>query len=117
MSARPWYACSGDPCTCRKPNRNELAEFVLARIAADEMVASAVLEADPKCGNDVFTSLSEPTGTVEMSPNRMLAECESKRLVVEHVRFFGGEAMADTVLRYLSVPYAGHPDHRSEWLP
>lgn len=69
-----------------------LVEFILDRLAEDEAVALAVHpEGEPKSGAPVFTSLSEPTGTVEMSSARVLAQCVAIRLVAAlHSERMGG---------------------------
>ena len=115
-----------------------LVEFLLARIAEDEAVARAVPEVEPKSSHSIFTSLHEPTGTVEISPARVLAECEAKRRIVERAsvecvctdhgadRVEGcGQCLAcqavttadGYVLADLALPHADHPDYRDEWRP
>ena len=91
---------------------NELAKFLLARIAEDEGTGFA--------------------------PARDLAECEAKRRIVERsldeaslYRYVfetirphddddytsGALWGLDYALRALAVPYASHPDYREEWKP
>ena len=116
---------------------SDLTEFLLARIAEDEAAAKSVQEVEPKSAAAVFTSLAAPTGTVEMSPARVLAECEAKRRIVElhgddgtyRPIVVGGEdyyvcrtcraaALGGCeTLRSLALPYADHPDYRDEWRP
>ena len=110
-----------------------LAEFLLARIAEDEAVAKSVHEVEPKSAAAVFTSLAAPTGTVEMSPARVLAECEAKRRIVELHSNAGADwnlaycatcedrfrhdaaAWPCPTLRALALPFADHPDFQEDW--
>lgn len=114
-----------------------LAEFLLARIAEMEDVARAVQEAEPKSAAPVFTSLHAPTGTVEMSPARVLADCEAHRRIVElhypvpasDIDWTDCGTCPSSVsggwpcptLRALALPFADHPDYhpdyRPEWRP
>lgn len=99
----------------------ELVEFLLARIAEYEVVAQSVQEVTEKLSSDVFTSIGHQTGTVEMSPRLVLAECEAKRRVIQ-----GDPCAACLVegtfcdqywlaLTALAHPYQDHPDFRPEW--
>ena len=68
----------------------------------------------------MFTSLSAPTGTVEMAPRRVLAECEAKRrLVRELVDYMEGDYAPwnERFLKLLALLFADHPDYRQEWKP
>ena len=50
-------------------------------------------------------------------PARVLAECEAKRRIVGHfVNEWEPDPIND-VLRFLTLPYADHPDYRGEWRP
>ncbi len=97
---------------------DELATFILARISEDERVAmtmhtrlrqARVLDPDVE---EYF---------VVWHPKRVLAECESKRLIVElqrsDLRDDPEDWEADEVLRLLALPYADHPHYRPEWRP
>lgn len=99
-----------------------LTVFLLARIAEDEAVARAVPEVEPKSSHSIFTSLHEPTGTVEISPARVLAECEAKRRIVEDTLDFQRQARATRLpfrfasnvvgpIARLASAYADHPDY------
>jgi Family of unknown function (DUF6221) len=107
-----------------------LTNFLLSRIAEDEAVARA---AEVSEGNVVEIFDSGP-GTVgdhygQHGPSRVLADCDAKRRIVEHVQGVGGDAgdpagvepeslpMATHVLRLLALPFADHPDYREEWRP
>lgn len=67
-----------------------LTDFLLARIAEDEAVARSSPDVERKSDAAVFTSLREPTGTVEFDPARVLAECEAKRRIVEEHPIYQG---------------------------
>jgi hypothetical protein len=98
-----------------------LTEFLLARIAEDEVAARepqwlALEYGVDSAGRAAFSS-------------RVLAECEAKRRIVEELspavdydrdRFIVQstlEAAATASLRFLALPYADHPDYREEWKP
>lgn len=112
-----------------------LTEFLLARIAEDEAVArSAVL---PQQAFEpllpwklVAGSASNIEGAVFAEPSRMLAECEAKRRIVQEVESLREQRVAtpgssslilnyslDRVLRFIALPYVGHPDYDEEWRP
>lgn len=86
---------------------SDLVDFLLARIAEDE--------ADVRDGRVGIISLTLAA--------RVLAECDSKRRIVEHAaqvhRF--GDAVArqivDNVLSLLALPYVAHPDYDEDWRP
>lgn len=93
-----------------------ITEFLLARIAEDEAEAA-------KAGS--FTPWDRPFerddyGHLLVQPDRVLAECEAKRRIVD--RYSGcddcgaGDDPCDA-LRFLALPYADHPDYRKEWRP
>jgi hypothetical protein len=112
------------------PQTATLSDFLLACIAEDEAVARAVPDdTDPKSAASVFSSLSEPTGTVEMQPAHVLATCAAHRRIVERCgpyldpfsltteRACTAEAeLADDTLRTLATAYADRPGFREEWL-
>ena len=87
-----------------------LSEFLLARIAEDEMQARKhLLDAD-RHGWGSY-------------PARVLAECDAKRRIVEladrddNWRYGMHSEAIGEVLRLLALPYADHPDYREEWRP
>jgi hypothetical protein len=120
-----------------------ITEFLLARIAEDEALArdAASEGSPPRTGWQLWTNkLSTtpggerlgPRGTVEAHPNRVLAECEVKRWIVElhvcdpergaiwdpacTVDGYGAAVPDDCpTLRFLASVYADHPDYREEW--
>jgi hypothetical protein len=93
----------------------QIPEFLLARIAEDEAEARRwIARRKPWAGEsfDVFHA-----GTEE----RVLAECEVKRRLVEQIsrvrEWVGSYAVRDFVLQTLATIYADHPDYREEWKP
>lgn len=105
-----------------------LAEFLLARVADDEAVAHALVDAQDR-RIDCWTP--EATDFVErFDPSRVLAECEAKKKIIEaHVDLVKRDAEAGhtalleqvwwstATLELLALPYADHPDYREEWKP
>jgi hypothetical protein len=101
-----------------------LAEFLLARIAEDEKDAEFELKL---LGDDPNKYDSDYPGHLigEEPFERMLAECEAKRRVVEKcVRAAGPPEeypqsrradFARAILLTVAQPYARHPDFREEW--
>ncbi len=83
-----------------------LAQFLLARIAEDEMVAKEV----PGPPDETGLSWWGKYGHLSVSPDRVLTECEAKRRIITNWGFPGA-------LRALALPYADHPDYREEWRP
>lgn len=110
-----------------------LVEFLLARIAEDEVVAAELgelwhlvadadrrrLDAGVREGmSSVFgVAHGAPAGS---APARLVAELDAKRRIVEYC---SGQLSADespgmddlTVLLLLALPYANHPECRPEW--
>jgi hypothetical protein len=103
-----------------------LTAFLLERIAHDEAAARKLAETDRR----PVLSLAETIN----HPERLLAECEAKRRIVEgrsgvpHPED-GCDGSCDgpndhwakvdewEILTYLAAVYAGHPDYREEWKP
>jgi hypothetical protein len=107
-----------------------LVEFLLARIAEDEDRAKYETPHWADC--DHFRYFSEGgLPCTCMLGNRLLAECEAKRRIID----LHGDAMARDpfdpdvcaycndaphpclTLRLLTLPYADHPDYQQEWRP
>ncbi|MCW2950823.1 MAG: hypothetical protein JWN41_1836 [Thermoleophilia bacterium] len=101
-----------------------LTEFLLARIAEDESQARMRIQS----GEPKYAPV--PWGCP--SANRVLAECEAKRQIVDEHADYGSygktcqtcsESDIDNkpwpcpTLRALALPYADHPDCRDEWKP
>ncbi len=96
----------------------EIAEFLLARIAEDE---TSVVDGDCRCED------GQPQRPD--CPDRILAECDAKRRIVRDYEIardaeYGdiAAAIADErtygrFLRLFALPYADHPDYREEWRP
>jgi hypothetical protein len=110
-----------------------LDEFLLARIAEDERLATA---ADPA----PVTVTPQPNGHPSpFEPARVRAECTAKRRIVlacrelrPDTRILGARPkglgdfplaphdqhqLAAVTLALLALPYAGHRDYRAEWRP
>lgn len=91
-----------------------LTEFLLARIAEDEAQANR-----SKADLAMNPNLRIPAEWVSGVADRVLAECEAKRRIVEHcepdplTKSPGDEY----VLRLLALPYADRPGYREEWRP
>lgn len=99
-----------------------LTEFLLVRIAEDEAEARHYLDDLAACPPSAYDMAQ--VGWIEAgSPDRVLAECEAKRRIVE--TFEGDDADlyddswkgADMCARILATVYADHPDYREEWRP
>jgi hypothetical protein len=110
-----------------------LDEFLLARIAEDERLATA---ADPGVG----PATRQPDGHPSpFDPGRVHAECAAKRHIVLACRELRPDTnilgarqqgmgdyppaphdqhqLAAVTLALLALPYAGHHDYRAEWRP
>ena len=98
-----------------------LTEFLLARIVEEEQAANDVL------------AWPESTGVLKAPSQRRLAECESKRRIVEIHQSYGdygnwcqtcdlddppvGEGWPCKTLRLLALPDADHPEYDQAWRP
>jgi hypothetical protein len=115
-----------------------LAEFLLARIAEDEVGPRKWLERQRERTNALMAAGEpvplnyRPADDIAVDawvlvPRRVLAECDAKRRIVE---LHDGEAVHgcpvapdETVwtegpcptLRTLALPYANHPDYQPGW--
>jgi Family of unknown function (DUF6221) len=125
---------------------DDLADFLLARIAEDEAMARHAALRDPAwsiaepspalwgddprdsvvlAGGKPIASCNPEYGgglvaehIAHWDPERVIAECEAKRRVVEQfslTRTMTGTAAVTPLLRLLGLPYADHPDYREEW--
>lgn len=122
-----------------------LSEFVLARIAEDEEAARWPIELRERWGDDPVdheygwawhTSHRETGGRGSQflagapSPDRVLAECEAKRRIVEDFQILHRDYQethtpslearrfqALVAVGRLASVYADHPDYREEWRP
>lgn len=133
----------------------DLSEFLLARFAEDESEARKAgdrfgggpweydgnynVAGHPPFGGPVRASVQDPSigrHVARWDPNRVLAECEAKRAIVEarqmidaHVRQVAladqegardarnTRAGLDVALKALALPYASHPDYDESWKP
>jgi hypothetical protein len=88
-----------------------LTDFLLARIAEDEEWIAA--DGDCRCEGHDRLGPARPE-----CADRIAAECEAKRQIMELA-----ESVTDMhyewekVEAVLALPYADHPDYRSEWKP
>jgi len=99
-----------------------LADFVLARIAADERTARFVASDSPTSldGQAVFYGQrgDDPDRLVlAVDYQRILADCRSKRRIVGHVPPADGQARGwyRFGLLMLAQPYSDHEEFRDEW--
>lgn len=119
-----------------------IAEFLLARIAEDEANARRIPPEKPMPrGYNWGLTPDEYWGFLQVSPLRVLAECEAKRQIVAwhapvETDMFGADDEERTgvrcsecwdngtqwwihwpcrTLQTLALPYADHRDYRAEW--
>lgn len=111
-----------------------ISEFLLARIAEDEDAARGGklgerfgYRYDPPPWGGAYEAVSEDpcsdrSGTyLAVDPNRLAAECEAKRRIVERHQYGsdvqGGGWLEATsrIVRDLAAVYASHPDYDQEW--
>jgi hypothetical protein len=101
-----------------------LTDFLLARIAEDETNLREMT--NPREAAVRVEGASAPEVRHFANPDRVLAECEAKRRIVEAHREWDDNdwqspayfsAPMDLVLSLLALPYADHPDYREEWKP
>lgn len=88
----------------------DLAGFLLARIAEDERYAThaAGMMMGFEAGTDGIAHINR------WRPARVLAECETKRRLIE---LGDKDSYWVDVLELLALPYADHPDYVEEWKP
>lgn len=124
-----------------------LVEFLRARLDDDEAVArdassgewrregiNSVVDADGRLviyGDGPAPTTDQAEHIARHDPARVLAEVETKRLIVEEYRQAEELALRDhneaglnawagaleRVVLLLALPYAHHPDYNSEWRP
>jgi hypothetical protein len=83
-----------------------ITEFLEARIADDEGLATEALPGEP--------SVWGARGWYD--PARVLAECAAKRAIIETQPVSKIAALPNPfILRALAAVYSGHPDYRQEW--
>jgi len=91
----------------------DLAEFLLARIAEDEAVAREGGQWDGGMGIE-WCDVGGISESLVIGTDRVLAECEAKRQLLE---IDARQATDKGILEALALPYADHPEYRSEWKP
>ena len=96
----------------RKDEGMTITEFLLARIAEDERHARKLAETDRRPVLALAITANHP--------QRVLAECEAKRRIVERAGFLIDEPdglgnLCEGILTDLAAIYADHPDYREEW--
>jgi len=105
---------------------SDLTEFLLTRIAEDEAVARALSSQEDYMLSQSFyghSSVDAPvTAFMErFGIARVLAECESKRRIMEECADLASSedvyTHADLILHALALPYADRPEYREAWRP
>lgn len=100
----------------------KINEFLLDRIAEDELLTSGLVNTYESyvasLRSDRITQLALAPWLGRFDPARVLAECKSKRRIIERVSDvkWGGYAVRDVVLGELASVYAGHPDYDQTWV-
>jgi hypothetical protein len=97
-----------------------LASFLLARIAEDAEVAQGLADDYPSSRDEMMWYRNGEDVGIDLGVGRALAECESKRRIVER---HGGFDLCDVCrvrqpcpdLLALGQPYADHSDFDEEW--
>ena len=107
---------------------SNLTEFLLARIAEDEAAARGALDGRWTWASVDFNSSIVAEHGNRHGPERVLRECEAKRLLLER-EWSNAEARPDWCYscsgpidqcvesRLIAAVYAGHPDYLPEWRP
>jgi len=101
-----------------------LTEFLLARIAEDQAVATLIQSAPPKWTMTVYPHDGEkiPVAAGPFDPARVLAECAVKRSVLELLIADSGDSRnavrrgwAVEIFHQYAAVYADHPDFDPAW--
>jgi hypothetical protein len=99
-----------------------LTEFLLARIAEDEVIARAATPGTLPPGLSTWeASDREGVTEIQVDPARILAECEAKRqrvAILDDMERHPDNATSSRAYELLcleATPYALHPDCREEW--
>lgn len=104
---------------------SDVAAFVRARLDEWENVAFSVPEVEPKSNASVFTSLHVPTGTVEMSPARVLAQVAAMRAIVDRYEHLSAAFLCDpgeldvalAAVHDLAAIWRDHDQYDPAWAP
>lgn len=114
-----------------------LAEFLLARVAEDEIDARKAMPGPWELdGGSIYSPAAKGEEVIDWAydgnwehiarwdPARVLAECEAKRRVVQAPEpttpggyVDGWWEAHEYALRQLALPYAHYPDYQQEWKP
>lgn len=90
---------------------DDLIAFLRSRLDEDDRRARAVAGED---WDDIeWQDLPESAfaHAKNHDPARVLADVEAKREIIDHLAY----EYSSPILRWLALPYAGHPDYRDEW--
>lgn len=104
-----------------------ITEFLIERIADDHSTANGIELAAhlvPPNMSGLYWG-NGPYAEVHITKERLLAECEAKRRIIEIVAWSESEYYeADAagpgdrrVLQVLALPYSDHPDYNEAWRP
>lgn len=99
---------------------NDLIEFLRARLVEEAKIAERSAIFRTSSGLAWLSPPSEETRLLVLSGERLAADCEARRQIVEnHAQRYraSGELHDAQTLRLLSVLYSNHPDYRQEWKP
>lgn len=103
-----------------------LTEFLLARIEEDEHRARDAGHGNLRFPDTGWVQIDLPDNARPShdarhirawSPDRVLAECEAKRLLVAEVLPMRPDYDPLYVQKVLALPYAEHPDYDEAWRP
>jgi hypothetical protein len=117
-----------------------LVDFLAARIAEDELIATAAIEGSPdwqafyayrdvRDGDGLYVvladsqcpSVEQAAHIARHSPARVLHQCEAARVIIadflrlEAIGDLAGRSVAEGVLRQLACVHAEHRDFDPEW--
>jgi hypothetical protein len=100
---------------------DDLIAFLRERWDEDEQVASAAKGHSVFDGTGIVTDRNESvvvgshvaTHIARHDPARVLADVSAKRQILDHLAY----EWSSPILRYLALPYAGHPSFKEEWRP
>ena len=99
-----------------------LTEFLLARIAEDEAGVCSVVEQSGEGGAYLVMGMGSFVFGWDFEPDRLLAESEAKRRIVERAtdyehRVEAAFDEAEYICRILAAVYSDHPDYDEAWRP
>ena len=88
-----------------------MTDFLMARIAEDEAMAGSGW-GRPESGRWCRSN----EGRSMLTPQAVLAECESKRHLLDEALVWG-QGCLDVMARYMAEVYADHPAYDEAWRP